>query len=137
MTERRLSVEMLRAAMAKAREKLDAAQRDLDGGFAGEASSRAYYGVFHALRAVLASRGLAFSSHAQTIGAFNREFVKSSLFPADTTRKLQRLFEDRQMADYDWAASVDAATASDDVSDARLIIEACERYLAENVKGYK
>lgn len=136
MTERQVSVDALRSMMTKAREKLSAARRELSAGYPGEAASCSYYAVFHALSAVLATEGKSFSSHAQTLGAFNREFVKTGLFPADTTRKLQRLFEDRQMADYDWATSVDALTADDDVSDTEVIIKACEAYLAKTTAGY-
>jgi hypothetical protein len=32
-------------------------------------------------------------------GAFNREFVKTGAFRSAATKQLQRLFEDRQMAD--------------------------------------
>jgi uncharacterized protein (UPF0332 family) len=101
-------------------------------GFDGEASSRAYYAVFHAITAVLATRGLAFSSHAQTIGAFNREFVKTGLFPSGTTRILQRLFEDRQVADYEWIVSVDRQTAREDVANAQTLVEACAQYVMEH-----
>lgn len=136
MTKRHVSVDALRSMMVKAKEKLSAARRELSAGYPGEAASRSYYAVFHALSAVLATEGKSFSSHAQTLGVFNREFVKTGLFPADTTRKLQRLFEDRQMADYDWATSVDTSTAADDVNDTEMIIKACEAYLAKNVSGY-
>ncbi|MBI4560199.1 MAG: HEPN domain-containing protein [Candidatus Hydrogenedentes bacterium] len=62
------SAEVLLAILAKAKEKLAAAERELAAGFPGEASSRAYYAVFHALTAILATKELSFSSHAQTIG---------------------------------------------------------------------
>ena len=131
-----VTVDVLRAMMGKAREKLASSKLELVNRLAGEASSRAYYAVFHALTAVLASKGLSLSSHAETLGAFNREFVKTGVFPIETTRKLQRLFEDRQMADYDWANTVDSQTASEDVAEAEGILEACEAYLLKTVQGY-
>ena len=136
MTNESASGDALRGMMSKAREKLAAARRELDGGFSGEASSRAYYAVFHALSAVLASRRLAFSSHAQTLGAFNRQFVKTGIFPPETTRQLQRLFEDRQTADYDWASVMDPQTAAEDVADAGRILDACAAYLAKTVPEF-
>lgn len=115
--------------MAKSREKLDAARREMDAGFYGEVASRAYYAVFHAISAVLFSRDLSFSSHAQVVGEFNRSFVKSGEFPPDTTRKLQRLFEDRQTADYDVIATVDELTARQDLNDAESIVASCAALL--------
>lgn len=129
MTADNLSAENLSAMMAKATEKLSAAERELSGGFYGEAASRAYYAVFHALSAVLATQGLSFSSHSQTLGGFNKHFVKTEIFPIGTTRKLQRLFEDRQIADYDWIHTVDAETAEEDVNAASEIVKACGEYI--------
>lgn len=122
-------IEALRAMMAKSREKLDAARREMDAGFYGEVASRAYYAVFHAISAALFSRDLSFSSHAQVVGEFNRSFVKSGEFPPDTTRKLQRLFEDRQTADYDVIATVDELTARQDLNDAESIVASCAALL--------
>lgn len=129
MSERKAEPAVLKAMMEKAEEKLHAAQREFKEGFYGEAASRAYYAVFHAICAVLAERGLSFSSHSQAIGAFNREFIRPGVFPADTARKIQRLFEDRQTADYDWSIHVDEVAASEDVRDADWLVNACREYL--------
>ncbi len=128
------SSDSLRAMLDKAQAKLAAAQRELQAGWPGEAASRAYYAVFHAIAAVLATRGLSFSSHAQAIGAFNRAFVKSGLFPSDATKAIHRLFEDRQIADYDWVTSVDAETGARDVSDAERLVDACRDYIENHIE---
>jgi uncharacterized protein (UPF0332 family) len=129
MTGFRSAPDILNAMLAKAGEKLVAARRDFADGFYGEVSSRAYYAVFHAISAVLASRGMTFSSHAQVIGAFNKEFVKTAVFSADTTRKLQRLFEDRQISDYDCTGKIDEETAREDLDDAQALVDICRNYL--------
>jgi len=129
MNEYKPTHEVLRGMMNKANEKLAAAKMDIKTGFFGDASSRAYYAAFHAVSAILASHGLTFSSHAQTLGTFNREFVKTGIFPSDSFRKVQRLFEDRQVADYDWNRSVDKETAEKDVADAEWLVNECRSYL--------
>ena len=121
--------DVLRAMLRKAEEKLASARRELQSGYPGEASSRSYYAAFHAISAVLAARGLTYSSHSQTIGAFNREFIKTRVFPADTSRKLHRMFEDRQTADYDLTLVVDKQTAESDVADAEWLLRACRQFL--------
>lgn len=133
MTGFNASPEVLSAMLAKADEKLAAARRDFKDGFFGEVSSRAYYAAFHAVSAVLASQGLTFSSHAQVIGAFNKEFVKTAIFSADTTRKLQRLFEDRQISDYDCTGKIDKETACADLDDAQTLVSVCRDYILKNV----
>lgn len=121
---------VLDAMLAKADEKLSTARRDLAASAFGDAAARAYYAVFHAMSALLATRGLTFSSHSQTIGAFNREFVKTGVFPSDTSRKLQRLFEDRQTADYDWYHSIEETDAGAAVTDAQSILSRCSQQVA-------
>ena len=111
--------------MAKADEKLASAATSTAAGFHGDAASRACYAAFHAATAALAVRGLSFSSHRETIGAFTREFIGSGLFDADATRRLRRLFQHRQTADYDWKSSIDQPTAAEDIADATAIVHAC------------
>jgi len=131
MTENRTTSETLSAMLHKSWEKLQAAKTDMDNEFFGDAASRAYYAVFHAISAVLAEQGLSFSSHAQTLGAFNREFVKTGIFPPHSYRILQRLFEDRQLGDYDWSRDLDKETAENDVRDAESLISICIKHLEE------
>jgi hypothetical protein len=47
------------------------------------------------------------------------------------TRILTRLFENRQLGDYDVTDSIDREMARRDVDDARRIVEACATYLEE------
>ena len=123
------SIEALRGMMAKANGKLAAARRELKSGTSDEAVSRAYYAAYHAISAVLAAQGCAFSSHAQTIGGFNARFVRTGLFPKETTRILHRLFEKRQIADYDWTVVVEPESARRDVKDAAKLVAACRDHL--------
>ena len=123
------SDEVLIAMINKAKEKLNVAKREYDMKYYNEVSSRAYYAVFHSISAILAEKGLTFKSHSQTIGAFNRDFVKTKIFPSNTFRKIQRLFDNRQMSDYDWNSSFDEEEAGTDINDAELIINNCIKYL--------
>jgi uncharacterized protein (UPF0332 family) len=129
MSDKHVSDENLSLMLAKSYEKLEAARRDFDAGSYSEVSSRSYYAVFHAISAVLASKGLSFSSHSQVLGAFNREFVKSGIFPHDTFRKIQRLFENRQIGDYDVLTRIDRKTAGKDIEDASWLISECQKIL--------
>jgi uncharacterized protein (UPF0332 family) len=91
--------------------------------------SRAYYAVFHGISAVLLSKGIAFSSHSQVIGVFNREFVKTGVFPADFSKKIQALFDCRQMGDYSIDSSIDHELAKTLTGDAGLIVEMIGKHL--------
>ncbi len=125
--------------LRKSREKLITARIDFEHERHDDSVSRSYYAVYHAISAVLFSHGLHFSSHAQTIGAFNKDFIKTKLFPSSFTRVIEKLFNERQIGDYDFGSYIDAGISSDDLNAAEKIIKTCEDYLSKlyNVpKGY-
>jgi uncharacterized protein (UPF0332 family) len=78
----------------------------------------------------LLARGQAFSSHAQVLGAFNRDFVHAGAFPREFAAVLARLFEDRQTGDYDPTASLEPSEAERDVRDAQRIVDAIAEHLS-------
>lgn len=115
--------------LSHAREKLRAARLLLDGNAWPDAASRSYYASFHAVSAALLSLGETYSSHAQTLGAFNKRFVHTGIFPKEFTTLLTRMFEDRQTADYDSIDFLSKEEALQDVDDAEKIVEAISQFL--------
>ena len=85
------NIDVIKAMLSKAREKLKTARIDFDNERYDDSVSRSYYAVFHAISAVLLSKGLHFSSHSQTIGAFNKEFIKSKEFSASFTKNNRKI----------------------------------------------
>lgn len=84
----------------KARESLDAARLLHDKGFFSFSVSRAYYAMFYAAEALLASLGLFYSSHGGVIGGFGREFSKTELIERKYHRWLIDAQDMRSMGDY-------------------------------------
>ena len=125
MSVGRADPEILQDMLDKAGQKLASARTNLAAGQYDDAVSRAYYAVFHAVSAVLAQRGLAYSSHGQTLGAFNKEIVKAGALPPEAFAKLQRLFADRHTGDYDASKALDEETGRRDLADAEWLVEAC------------
>lgn len=64
--------------LLKARQSLSAASLLLENGFSDYAASRAYYTMFYIAEAFLLGVRLSYSSHAAVIGAFGREFARTS-----------------------------------------------------------
>lgn len=118
--------------LARAAEKLKVAELLLENRAWDDAASRAYYAAFHAVSALLLSRGKTFSKHAQVLGAFNRDFVKTGIFDKSFTTLLMRLFEDRQTGDYDVISGLTEPEARQDVADAGKVVDAIECYLREH-----
>lgn len=80
------------ALLDLARESVSAARLLLDQGYHRFAASRAYYAMFYAAEALLASRGEYYSRHAGVIAAFGREFAKTG----EMDPKYHRWFIDAQ-----------------------------------------
>jgi uncharacterized protein (UPF0332 family) len=112
------------ALLAAADTKLRAAELLLTEGLPDDAASRAYYAAFHAVSALHLADGNAFSSHAQLIGRFNKDFVRTRRMPTAFARILTRLFQDRQLGDDGAPASISPAQARQDIDDARQLIVA-------------
>lgn len=74
-------IQDIKEFLNKARRKLKNAKEDITLGDYEDAASRAYYAAFHSISAVLFEMNLVFSSHSQTIGAFNRKLVRKNKFP--------------------------------------------------------
>lgn len=86
--------------MAQADEALRSADVTLAGGMVRSAINRAYYAMFYAVLALLATRDAETSRHSGAISLFDREFVRAGTLPQDFSRWLHEAFSDRQAADY-------------------------------------
>jgi len=103
----------------RADQALRAAQALLDGGLHADSVSRAYYGAYHLLRALLLSRGVEPRSHSGAIHLFNTEFVRPGVLPSSHNRLLGGLQRARELADYDSAVAFSAEDARQSLEDAR------------------
>jgi uncharacterized protein (UPF0332 family) len=64
------------------------------------AMNRIYYAMFYAVQAVVARDEAAFSKHGQVKGYFNREYIKTKIFPVEAGKLYNMVFEYRQKFDY-------------------------------------
>lgn len=93
------------------------------------AINRAYYAMFYALLALLATRQLGTSKHSSALSLFDREFVKTGIFPRELSRSLHLAFERRQTHDYGEIVKIDYQMAENTLTEARSFITAIESYL--------
>ena len=62
--------------------------------------NRIYYSMFYSIQALLVISESAFSKHGQVKGFFNREFIKTGIFPKELGKLFNTVFEYRQKFDY-------------------------------------
>lgn len=70
--------------------------------------SRIYYAAYYAMKAQLTLADITTKSHKQTLIEFRRNFVKSGLLGREHSKLLTKVFEWRELADYDIIWSVPA-----------------------------
>ena len=121
--------ELVRLRLQQAEETLHEAQILCDKHTGRGAVNRAYYGMFYAVLALLATRGLGSSKYSGAISLFDREFVKPGDFPKELSRSLHMAFEYRQQADYGEQTQLDAPTTTRMIQDADAFIQNIRAYM--------
>jgi hypothetical protein len=116
---------------AIATEEIRIAEHLLATGFPRVALARAYFAVFHALRARLYAEGLEPRTHSGTIHLFNVHFVKSGAYEAATSRLVARLQKFREEADYSRSFVIDESGAREEIEAARGLVDRILRDLKE------
>jgi len=117
------------ASIRKAEKALKSARILLEHGELEDATSRAYYAMFHAARAVLFNKGLKAKTHKGTITLFGEYVVKRGLMSERYADMLRRAFDIRQRSDYEVYFEVDRQTAEEAILDAEEFIKVVKKLL--------
>lgn len=96
-------------------------------------NNRAYYALFHAINAVHALNGKSFKRHKDAIGNFNKDYIKTEIFPKEIGRKISEAEEIRHASDYDDFYIASCEEAERQVIVAEEFIELIEKYCASEI----
>lgn len=117
--------------LERARDALQQAQDNLNLGHHDVVISRAYYAMFYAASALLASRDIYRSKHSGVHSAFGEHFVKPGLIEREYAKMLGHAFDSRLDSDYDVSFAADEMLAKDILRDRRRFVDRAERHLRE------
>ena len=115
--------------LEKARRVIASAEYLAQGGYFDDAVSRAYYAVFHAGCALLASIGRTVRSHDGLRATIGEHFVRPGKLDGKFARVLARTAADRNDADYNSAARFSEEDATSAIRDARAFLAEVEKLL--------
>lgn len=65
------------------------------------ANNRVYYAIYHAISAVHALDGKVYKRHKDTLANFNKDYVRTEIFPKTYGKKIVEAEEIRHASDYD------------------------------------
>ena len=94
-------VDLSRYRFRKAEEMLSSAKRDMEAGDFASANNRAYYAIFHAMRAVLALDGEDFKKHSAVIARFTLNYLKPEILPKEYSKLISNASLIRNRSDYE------------------------------------
>lgn len=117
-----------------AKENLRSARILLDAQEYKGANNRAYYAIFQAINAVHAIDGTAYKRHKDAIANFNKNYIKTEVFPREIGRKISEAEEIWHASDYDDFYIASKEEAERQVSVADEFIQLIEAYCNKRIK---
>ena len=115
--------------MERSRESIRAAEIMLENEMLTISMNRVYYSMFYAVQALLVLHKVSFSKHGQVKGYFNRELIKTRIFPVDMGKLYNKVFEYRQKFDYVDFAVPDRDMVSEYIEKAREFHSTIKEYI--------
>ena len=96
------------------------------------ANNRAYYSIFHAMKAVLALEPIDFKRHKDVQAYFNKNYINTEIFPKNMGRKIVDASKTREDSDYDDEFIVKAEETQTQINTAEELIKLVENYIIKN-----
>jgi len=112
-------------------EALNVAQLNLDNDFYAAAINRAYYAIFYAANALLATKKLARSKHSGVLSAFRQHFIKTGLLASELSEIYGQIMDDRHEGDYEIITATSKEDAEIDVKQARHFANVVRKWLKD------
>lgn len=116
--------------LEKASQMLDSAKLLLEHNDFASACNRAYYSVFHAMRAVLALDEIDDHKHSHLISVFRKDYLKTGILDRSLSDIIGSAFEVRNSSDYEDFWVIAKADAMEQVENAEVFLKAIETYVA-------
>ena len=95
------------------------------------ANNRAYYGIYHAVSAIHALDGNAYKRHKDALDNFNKNYVKTEIFPRKLGKRIVESEEIRHASDYDDFYIATREEAEEQIQTAKELVKLVEEYVRQ------
>lgn len=126
------SITLSKYRLEQAKEFLESAIKNLEMNEYKTANNRAYYSVFHSMRAVLALDEVDFKKHSGVIAYFRENYIKTKIFDRNCSDIISSTSLIRNKSDYDDFYIAEKNETIEQIENAKVLYEAVEKYL--NIK---
>ena len=126
---------LVKYRLERANESVRAAQLLYENKLLIPAMNRIYYSMFYSVQALLVLDEKAFSKHGQVKAYFNKEFIKSGIFPKEFGKLFNAVFEYRQKFDYVDLLIPEEELISDYIAEAQRFIDRISSFLDKKLSA--
>ena len=117
-----------------AKEALTSAEILLEAESYKAANNRAYYAIFYAINAIHALAGVAYKRHKDAIANFNKDYIKTEIFPRRIGKQIAEAEEIRHASDYDDFYIATRSEAQEQITLAQEFIQMIEQYCSNKIR---
>ena len=125
----KISKELANHRVEQAKEDFQAGVLLYEKNFYKSANNRAYYSIFHSIKAVLSLEPIDFKRHKDVIAYFNKNYIHTEIFPKSMGRRIQNASTIREDSDYDDEFVVNADKTKEQLDTAEELIKLVENYI--------
>lgn len=125
----KVSMDLVLHRIEQSKEDLMAAEILYKSKLFKSANNRAYYSIFHAIRAVLALEPIDFKKHKDVLAYFNKSYVRTEIFPKQMGKKIAQATTMREDSDYDDEFVVNEDKTLEQINTAKELINLVEKYI--------
>ena len=125
------NIELAFYRLTRAKEELKASNILYKENLFKSANNRAYYSIFHAIRAVFALEQKDFKKHKTVIAYFNEHYVKTEIFSKKIGKKIALANRIREDSDYDDEFVVSPEETFTQMETSKELIDLVEKYLRQ------
>ena len=126
----KISRELANHRLEQAKEDLEAGKLLFEKDFYKSANNRAYYSIFHSIKAVLALEPIDFKSHKSVLAYFNKNYINTEIFPRTMGRRIVNASMIREDSDYDDEFVVNSNKTEEQLKTAEELIKLVENYIS-------
>ena len=125
----KISKELSKHRLEQAKEDLKASKLLYDTKLFKSANNRAYYSIFHSMKAILALEPIDFKRHKDVIAYFNKNYIHTEIFPKNMGRRISDASRIGEDSDYDDEFVVRPEDTLAQIETAKEMIKLTEEYI--------
>lgn len=129
---KKISKELAKHRLEQAKEDLIASKILYEAKLYKSANNRAYYSIFHSIKAVLALEQIDFKRHKDVIAYFNKNYISTEIFYKKFGHKIAEATAIREDSDYDDEFIVKPEETENQIKTAQEMLQLVENYLEQN-----